>query len=233
MKNSKLLYSMMVSLGLSACGPDRSSTTPLYTDPAITNVGTTNQALIECNRPPQKSELINGIAGQDDQFPSQIIFRLQSLNPQIEQSNALSLKFYKWRAVGQNRTQESHPISFYVEAYYSDKGWQPFTGYNTSIDQNFIRMMNQKLNGQSFVQNLQYFRLVFVGLETNWQALNIQLINGGTNVLSSTDFLLPSFEADPAVYARTHSSLLSELHPLKGVPTAQIATQAQNLCIGF
>lgn len=127
------------------------------------------------------------------------------------------IQAFRWK-IGASGSAEldQTPLQFNFE-----KG----TGAKTAMTADVTSVSNTGIaayrtaNGIAGTTPVEFFAnttMVVKGVDYNWQALKLVVYDGSTSpatVVGDSDILLPIFQANPNVYAASHSSILAQIHP--------------------
>jgi hypothetical protein len=206
---------------LSGCGASiqsrdfaSTSTGPIYT----TGSSNTNGSAAECNFFDARGTRLQGRVTtyyynnimQEDH----IRLRVTGIDNRFESSSTVQLKMYRWRATDSSSTDiDPTPLSFVI-VKESSSSVAAVSGIMDSIDKADINTMraNAYMSGSTAQDFFNQTTFIVQGVDYDWQAIKIVLYDGDT-VLGSTDFLIPSFSANPNVYGNSHYDTLNNLHP--------------------
>ncbi|MCB0357342.1 MAG: hypothetical protein KDD40_10060 [Bdellovibrionales bacterium] len=169
-----------------------------------------------------------------------IRMEIKDFPPQLKDKDTFYIQFFRWQEDTPNQPYtNSAPVGVYFQ--YQDGTWLNNTPI-TSLSKNVIEELIANNNLQNVTLNnfLSKVVLVLSGMDLEYDAVMINTYDSaaGSDALTSTNVLLPAFEADPNLYALTHPAThLQELHPNwdlrdSGYTQWQYFQETQNLC-GF
>ncbi len=178
--------------------------------------GTNSQGLLlNCNQFEQSSLALKGrvmtytdpMSGYQD---DRVNVRLNNIPTNWDIRSNLQIRFYRWRInPNDDVTQDPDPLEFYIRDPKSSRNVSAAISYlnNTVffsiLDRNDARAL------------LKYNLVVMVGgLDEGYHVIRPVLYNSQLNeTVGYADALIPAFVADPNLYAKTHHTIISELHP--------------------
>jgi hypothetical protein len=154
----------------------------------------------------------NGVLQED-----KVRVRITSLVDAFATNSNYYIQAFRWK-IGASGSAEldSTPVQFNFER--GTGASSPMTADVTSVSNTGISAY-RTANGIAGTTPVEFFAnttMVVKGVDWNWQALKIVVYDGTASpatVVGQSDFLLPTFQANPNVYAASHSSILAVLHP--------------------
>lgn len=209
----------VASLALAACGADVQPRSTLYASSSgpTTNTQTTT-GWAECLPFDASNTRLSGKVTtyyyngtlQNDK----VRVRISSLLAQFDTDTSYSIQMFRWKqpAGATQATIDSTPVEFSFEAGTGSSA--PISSWLTSLKVTDLAAIRSKYNvsGSSSTDFFSQTTMVVRGLDLQWQALRVVLYQG-TTAVGNADILLPAFEANPNVYAASHSSSVASIHP--------------------
>ncbi len=203
MKALKIIVILLIAAANFACGSSKSI--DFNADPST--LGLDPQSLAYCNivTAPNISGRIK--AQTNDTIEISFDANLAKALP-----GSYVLKFYKWYVRPDDSTY-LNPTPMKIVIRDAQSG-QLVTGEWPEISQAMVDEFGKIHNfpGLTLSQFLTNKIVILAGIETEYAALRLSVQNGASHI-SSIDTLIPTFTADPNVYAESHSPILSALHP--------------------
>ncbi len=170
--------------------------------------------------------------------------KIPSLTYGVDDST-VSIKFFRWGASGTGTTSQV-PVNFQftdnsklllVGGNNGTISGQSFSILSTAIVKDFLSKNGLTVTSLSDVVNHANFLIDLVDSSSAVKALKMAIYVNGT-VAEEIDLLLPSFAADPVVYASdsiNHPPVLANLHPFasrsgQGMSAETLASEAIGFC---
>lgn len=143
--------------------------------------------------------------------------RITSLVEAFATNSNYYIQAFRWKVgAGGAAELDQTPVQFNFEKGTGSAS--PMTSDVTSVSNSGLAAYRTANNiaGTTPVEFFANTTMVVKGVDYNWQALKIVVYDGSTSpatVIGDSDFLLPVFQANPNVYAASHSSILASIHP--------------------
>lgn len=259
--SNKLQTALLMSLAVAALAGCGSRSTPTgSTDSSSTNT-TSSGTAVQCNRITQGDVSFSLMTYKDSQGtvnPSYVRLKFNSVPSDIE-NDIYEIRFQKWTAssTGVVRPSSSETPRC-VPTHIEKKSGLSFISadsqyiYNATPNEDCsgsgiyaLDWYNldavAKKNGDPALAPSVYFNKYTFLLNLNdpngdWKALQVDFYNRTSGaLLKRLQILIPSFEADPAIYQSTKPSVLSSLHPFLGMlnqgwSTSQYQAESNTYC---
>jgi hypothetical protein len=154
----------------------------------------------------------NGVLQED-----KVRVRITSLVDAFSTNSNYYIQAFRWKIGATGAAElDSNPVQFNFEKGAGSDS--PMTADVTSVTNTGISAYRNANNiaGTTPVEFFANTTMVVKGVDWNWQALKIVVYDGSTSpatIVGQSDFLLPTFQANPNAYAASHSSILAVIHP--------------------
>ena len=210
----------LVALGLTACGSKKETNNNASTVPRGTLPPLGNSQYAECtNVAPNNMYLTAQIASYYYNGSSNNEFVQMNIAavPAEFYSQGYYIQIHRFREQTAGARQYNEiPVPMYLVNKLSGSfaSNTQTTSLSRTVFEDVIEangLDNLDITATNFLDN---FYILLTGMEFQWEAVQIRLMNG-SNVITTAEALLPPFYADPNVYAsRVPVPALQGLHPL-------------------
>ncbi len=143
--------------------------------------------------------------------------RITSLVEAFATNSNYYIQAFRWKIGASGAAElDQTPVQFNFEK--GTGSVSPMTADVTSVSNSGIAAYRtaHSIPGTTAVEFFANTTMVVKGVDYNWQALKLVVYDGSTTpatIVGESDLLLPIFQANPNVYAASHSSILASIHP--------------------